>query len=319
MLTKFFMPDLQLFADGGDGAGGATGDAGAIAADAGQQTSVPTPRRRQNPNANTIYGQVEDPGQAQAGQAQNQPQNQKMSFDDLLKADPDYKAAYDERVQKAINGRFRQAKALEDDRAKLNPVLELLADKYGIKADDVSKMDLDGLVKAIQEDDSYYEEEALERGISVDSLKQLKKMERENATLKKQMQQTAYEEQNRQKVLSMQSQAEELKATYPGFDLNAEMQSNPVFARMVWESNIPVRTAFEAVHHDEIMSGAIQAAAQRTRQMVAQTVQANAMRPVENGMTGAPAALHVTDPKKLTREQRQDIRARVNRGERIVW
>lgn len=318
MLTKLFSLNLQLFADGAGGDGGATGGATAAAADAGQQNTVPTPRRRENPNANTIYGQIEDaPGNAQAEpQAQGQ---QKMSFDDLLKNDPDYKAAYDERVQKAISGRFKQAKALEDDREKLNPVLELLGQKYGIKTDDISKMDLDGLVKAIQEDDSYYEEEALEKGISVDSLKQIKRMEHENAALKKKMAQTATEEQNRQKVLNLQAQAEGLRGVYPNFDLNAEMQSNPVFARMVWDSGIPLKTAFEAVHHDEILSGAIQSAAQRTQQMAAQTVQANSMRPVENGMTGAPAALHVTDPKRLTREQRRDIRARVNRGERIIW
>ena len=318
MLTKLLYPDLQLFADGADGGAGATGEAPANAAAAGQQTSVPTSRRQTNPNANTIYGRGEvDTGSVQADAQTNE--RQKMTLDDLLKTDPDIKAAYDERVQKAINGRFKQAKALEEDREKLNPVLELLGQKYGIKSDDGSRMDLDGLIKAIQEDDSYYEEEALEKGISVDSLKQLKKMERENAALKKQMQQTQMDEQNRQRVLNLQAQAEAMQQTYPGFDLNAEMQSNPVFARMVWESGIPVKTAFEAVHHDQILSGAIQTAAQRTQQMAAQSVQANMRRPVENGVNSAPAALHVTDPKKLTREQRQDIRNRVNRGERIVW
>lgn len=313
MLTKLLFPDLQLFADGADGGAGATGEAPASAVAAGQQTSVPTSRRQSNPNANTIYGRGDDDtGSVQADAQTNG--RQKMSFDDLLKADPDYKAAYDERVQKAINGRFKQAKSLEEFQEKLTPMLELLGQKYGIKADNP-----DELIKAIQEDDSYYEEEALEKGISVDSLKQLKKMERENAALKKQMQQTQMDEQNRQRVLNLQAQAEAMQQTYPGFDLNAEMQSNPVFARMVWESGIPVKTAFEAVHHDQILSGAIQTAAQRTQQMAAQSVQANMRRPVENGVNSAPAALHITDPKKLTREQRQDIRNRVNRGERIVW
>ena len=313
---EHFFLDLQLFADGADGGAGATGESPSGAADAGQQQNVPTTRRRANPNANTVYGQPQ-PGRAQAGQ-QGQQGQQKLSFDDLLKTDPDYKAAYDERVQKAINGRFKQAKALEDDREKLRPVLEILSTKYGLRTDDVANMDIDGLVKAIQDDDSYYEEEALEKGISVDSLKELKKMEAENTRLKKLMQQAKVDEQNMQKVQNLQLQAVQLKEIYPGFDLDTEMR-NRSFADLVWNSGWNVKNAYEAVHHEEILSGAIRYSANRAQQMAAASVQANAQRPVENGMNGAPTALHVTDPTKLTREQRKDLKNRVYGGAKISW
>ena len=47
--------------------------------------------------------------------------------------------------------------------------------------------DAAALTKAIEEDDSFFEDEALERGIPVEQLKEIRKMERENADLKRQM------------------------------------------------------------------------------------------------------------------------------------
>ena len=79
-----------------------------------------------------------------------------------------------------------------------------------------------------------------------------------------------------------------------------------------------VRTAYESVHRDEIMGGAMQYAVQKTKQQMANAIQAGAQRPAENGAATAAAQSRI-DPAKLTPEQRKDIRERVARGERITF
>ncbi len=313
MHNQFVCLNLQLFSDGTDGGdGGVPGEAPAQANVAGLpntggrgKASVGRPE--------VIYGKGSEPGNDAGGAGTG-----KMSFDDLLKSDPDYKAAYDERVKTAINGRFRQAKILEDERSQLNPVLELLGKKYGVDVSDVSKIDLASLTKAITDDDSYYEQEALEKGVSVESLKQLKAMERENAELKRTMQEKQRQESNQRIYAQLLEQSGVAKAKYPGFDLDTEMR-NPNFARMVLQAGVPVITAYQAIHQDEIIGGAMQFTAQAAQAKLAQSIQSGAARPVENGINSAPASVHITDPSKLTKQQRREIRDRVNRGEQIVW
>ncbi len=55
-----------------------------------------------------------------------------LSFEALLKEKPEYKAAYDARVKRAIEGRFRQMRQLEESHAKAAPVLRALAQRYGL-------------------------------------------------------------------------------------------------------------------------------------------------------------------------------------------
>lgn len=313
---------LQMFAEGADGgSAGNAGDAqGNVPVAGGQAAAQPkSAKGGKRPESQTIFGKQPETKPAEGQSAATTAQEpQKLSFEDLLKSDPEYKAAYDERVQTAINGRFKAAKQLEDDRAKLNPMLQLLGQKYGVKTDDPSKIDLDALAKAITEDDSYYEAEALEKGVSVESLKRLKAMERENTQLREQMQERQRQDANRQLYAQLTQQSEAAKAKYPDFDLDTEMR-NPSFARMVLQAGVPVMTAYAAMHHDELMQGAVAQSAQAAQARMASTIQANAARPTENGLNAAPAVTHVVDPTKLTKEQRREIRARVNRGDQIIW
>lgn len=57
----------------------------------------------------------------------------------------------------------------------------MLAQKYGVDPGDLEK-----LSSAIEEDDSYYEDEATRRGLTVQQLKEMKRIERENETLRPQ-------------------------------------------------------------------------------------------------------------------------------------
>lgn len=72
------------------------------------------------------------------------------SFEELLKSKPEYKNAYDARVKRAIEGRFRQMKQLEDRQKQAAPLLKAVAQRYGLNWEDGS--DIQPLMDALQAD-----------------------------------------------------------------------------------------------------------------------------------------------------------------------
>ena len=310
-MTKHFiipMLSLQIFAEGAAGAG--TGDGGTAQ---GQgvtgAAALPQTKADKNPLASVKYGIQEDTAPIAEVQQETVAQpDRNAEFEKLIKGE--YKDLYDARVQDTIQKRLKGTKETVDKFNALTPTLELLANKYGVDAGDI-----EGLKKAIEQDDSYYEQEALEKGMSVKDLKMVKQMERENAELKAQMQEAQRQENGKKLYAAWMQQADEAKKVYPYFDLKAEM-NNPRFVDLL-RSNIDVRTAFEVLHKDEIIPAAMQFTAKTVEQKLTNKIIANGARPTENGMASQGAAVVKSDVSQLSKEDRAEIIRRVQRGEKI--
>ena len=300
--------DLQLFAEaaGAEGSGtAAQGAQGVTGAAALPQTKA----AKNNPLANVKYG-IQDEGQP----AQTPPATEtagidrNAEFEKLIKGE--YKDLYDARVRDTVQKRLKSSKDAEAKIESLAPTLELLAKKYGVKADDI-----EALNAAIEEDDSYFEEEALERGVTVETLREIKKMERENAQLREQMKEQKNRE-NADKLYASWIQGEqETKSVYPQFSLKTEMQ-NTAFTDLL-KAGIDVKTAFEVVHKDEIIPAAMQYTAKTVEQKVANSIRTNGARPAENGISSQSAATIKSDVSQLSKADRAEIIRRVQRGEKI--
>ena len=93
------------------------------------------------------------------------PAQEKPSFDDLLKDD-----AYGKEFEKRVSRRtgYEVRKAEREARAKLSPMYEALARKYGMDVTDPAKIDLDALSEKVLSDNDLFEEEAAQMGVSVD-------------------------------------------------------------------------------------------------------------------------------------------------------
>ncbi len=305
MKTEIFFHslNLQLFAEGtgGDGGTGASGATGATEAVAVPQKGV------KNPLADVKYGIQEDtPPAAKVEQTATEDRNAK--FDALIRGE--FKDLYDAKVQDTIQKRLKSSKETVDKYNALTPTLEILAKKYGVDATDVNALN-----KAIEEDDSYFEEEALEKGLSVEQLKEIRKMERENSELKRQMQERQRKE-NADRIYSQwMDQAEKAKAVYPSFDLRTEMQ-NPQFLNLL-NSNVDVRTAYEVLHKDEIIPAAMHFTAKTVEQKLTNKIIANGARPAENGNSSQSATVVKSDVSQLSKADRAEIIRRVQRGEKI--
>ena len=310
-MTKLFiipMLNLQLFADGGAGAGAGEGGT-AEGQGVTEAAALPqTKGEKNNPLANVKYGiQEEAPAAEVQTETVAQP-DRNAEFEKLIKGE--YKDLYDAKMQDTIQKRLKGQKETVDKFNALTPTLELLAKKYGVDADDI-----EALGKAIEEDDSYYEQEALDKGMTVQQLKEIKKMERENADLKAQMEEAQRQENGKKLYAAWMQQADEAKKVYPSFDLRAEM-NNPKFVDLL-RSNIDVRTAYEVLHKDEIIPAAMQFTAQTVESKIAKSIASNGARPSENGMSSQSAAVVKSDVSQLSKADRAEIIRRVQRGEKI--
>lgn len=293
--------NLQLFGEDG----GTSGDGGN-----GVTSGVPSlnqTKGEKNPLANVKYGVQEESHAADVVGAEV---DRTAEFEKLIKGE--YKDLYDARVQDTIQKRLKSTKETVDKYNALTPALDMLSSKYGVDASDI-----DALMKAIEEDDSYYEDEAMEKGLTVEQLKSIKKMERENADLKRQMDDRRRQENADRLYASWMDQAQALSQVYPNFDLQTEL-GNPKFLDLIG-NNIDVRTAYEVIHKDEIIPAAMQFTAQQVEQKITNKIMANGARPVENGINPQSSALVKSDVSQLSKADRQEIIRRVAAGEKIVF
>ena len=308
--------DLQLFAEGGSSAsaagaeGSGTGAEGVTTADGMPATSA---RAKKNPLSDVRYGIQENAEDAQVADAQNtagqvSAEERAAKFEALIKGE--YKDLYDAKMQDTIQKRLKGTKDTVDKYNALAPTLETLAKKYG-----VDPTDIEALNHAIDEDNTFFEDEALEKGISVEQLKEIRKIERENADLKKQMREQSVRENADRIYAGWLEQSDALKQIYPNFDLDAEIK-NPRFVDLL-KNNVDVRTAYEVLHKDDIIRGAMQFTADTVQKKLANNIIAGGNRPAENGIGQTSPAVVKNDVSQLSRADREEIIRRVARGEKI--
>jgi hypothetical protein len=334
MTNIFEKLNLQLFAGegaGGDGGGeGATTGEGAV--DAGQQRllelGVPADKIRKRAKTQTVKAPesaakaapkqetAQDAQQVAAATDTEETKSDnpaRMSWDEIM-ADPEY----NKQMQSVVQSRLKSAKAAEETLAKLTPALELLARKHNL---DAENMDFEALTKAISDDDGYYEEKALAMGVSVETAKKIDQEERANARQQREEARTIEQQKIQQHIQKLEQQGNELKKTFPNFDLRTELR-NPAFARMTSPNvGISVEDAYYAVHRNEIQTAAMQVTAQKTAQKISNSIQAGQRRPDENGTSGQAPSVTSFDYRRASKEQREALKKSIldaaARGEKL--
>jgi hypothetical protein len=229
-------------------------------------------------------------------------------FEALIKGK--YKAQYDARFQQGINARHKDYMQNKQQLESLNPMLDMLKEKYGVS--DVSE-----LQKAIMDDDSYYEQEAMDRGMTVEQLKYMKQMERENKAYKEREQETIKEQMQREKIEGWLRQETEFKQKAPEFSLRAEL-ANPEFERLL-AAGVNVETAFNVIHQDEIMSGAMNYTAKKAVEKTVNDIKARGMRPSENGLGTTGAETKKKTVGEMTGNEILEMAKKAKKGEKISF
>ena len=297
MSLMYLRANLSLF-DGEGGEGAQTGENPAAAA-----------QGRKGEFANVVFGKQSQEPEGESGAAgQNEEKDRKKAFQDLIRGE--YKDLYDSEVQGILNKRFAKVKETEQRVSDLEPIMQRLSQRYN--TEDPLK-----IAEAIDNDDAWWEEKADEAGLSTETYKQLQKIERENQALKRERQQQEMQARADAQLAKWYQEAEELKQTFPQFDLQAEIQNDQF--RALLQANVGVGAAYRVVHMDDIQSEIMKSTAAAAEKRVTDNIRAKGSRPREAGSSAGSALSVKDDVTKLTKAERAEIARRAARGETIIF
>ena len=202
-----------------------------------------------------------------------------------------------------INRRFRETKELEAYRDSTSKLIDALSEHFGVEGD------VGSIMRALEDEKNKERPEVVpktdESGEDGDS-HAARMISRARAVMG-----TA------EAYRSFEREAEVTKRVYPSFDLEAECR-DPRFAKLA-AAGLGIRGAYEALHHNELLAGAMQFAADRVVEASARGIDASSSRPAENGTEGGGASLPKRDVASLTKRDIMSILKRVGQGEKISF
>ena len=116
---------------------------------------------------------------------------------------------------------------------------------------------------------------------------------------------------------ALAEQAQRLGESYPGFDLEQEMQE-PTFAALV-HAKVPLKAAYEVVHLEDVAYLAACRAKNELQRQITETIRIRGSRVPENGIYAHCGIPLGRDVARLSREQRADYARRAAKGEKITF
>ena len=315
---------LQLFADGGDAAPAGDSTTGVTE----QAAAAPAPVYKKRQGINRLDRSQPEPqtapaeqpaaeAQADSGTPAAEGSSDRKTFDELIKGD--YKKDFDDKVQDIVRRRMKGSEKAKQRLDSLEPLVKILAEKYGLAAD--GEIDPQSIMTAVMDDNAMWEEQAMQKNMSVDDFKEWNKEHRDYERLKQEESQRQQMQASQQAFQTIMEEANSLKTKYPDLDFGKEMADQKFCEEVAFyqrrvESN-PFQKAYESRHFDELMSRMAQTAQKTSIKQVADAVAANKARPAENGAAQSGIAT-VVDPSTFKKKDFESIKKRMLKGERVV-
>ncbi len=195
-----------------------------------------------------------------------------------------YKEQFTKKTQAIIDKRFKQTKELEEYKERVSPVVERLMEKYGVESGNEGSL--------------------------------IEFMNKENITPDERL--SARRQELRGRVSDWVRQSEDTKKLYPDFDLRKELRENKLFSQLLL-GGAPLTAAYETVHKDEILTGAMAYTAGKVREQVVKGIEAKGRRPIENGVSSESAIVTSVDVNSLTSQDIMKILKQVENGANITF
>ena len=302
MLEKLWL-NLQLFGEGGDGGDGGSADSvGEGVVDNSGEENIPAfiPEK-----AKKYYQKALEKTKSSNATDKTQTTNEsptteaKPSYADLIKSE-DYKEDHKAYMDKTIGDRLKKYKGIEESLGKHKELLDIVASKYGVNPEDENYLQV--LQQKIDEDDSYYENYAMEHDMSTEEARRIVSMERKVAKAEAIEAEQKKQEQMRQHIMLLRQNAEKTKAQFPEFDLETEMQDEK-FRKLCAVNNGDTTAAYMACHWGDILTNTVQRASQRIQSQTAQAIASNKARPIENGLSSSAPSVVQQDFSKMNLQQ----------------
>lgn len=316
--------DLQLFAEGGDGAAAAGGD-GAAPATAEKAAATPAQGKGREAAAaevDEMLSPAEEPdaeedaaeGEEQDGAADKSgtdPEAHRKAFGELMRGE--YNREFGEMIVQATQKAYD---SILNEQGPVGRILNALGQKYG-----TAPGDYEALAAAVEggvvKDDAYYEDMAMKKGISVQLAKEMDALESENAKHRAAEQQRAEAAKMEAIQQEWDAAVERIRAEDPDFDIKTAL-ADPDFAQML-KLGVKMEDAYKARYFDDIMARKTAETAKKTESGVVERIRQRGARPSENGTNPGGAAVLKTDVSKLTPAQCEELERRAMRGQIITF
>lgn len=315
--------DLQLFAEGGDGAGAAEGTGEAAA----EEKAVSAPAQGKGREAaaaevDEMLSPAEEPdaeedaaeGEEQDGAADKSgtdPEAHRKAFGELMRGE--YNREFGEMIVQATQKAYD---SILNEQGPVGRILNALGQKYG-----TTPGDYEALAAAVEggvvKDDAYYEDMAMKKGISVQLAKEMDALESENAKHRAAEQQRAEAAKMEAIQQEWDAAVERIRAEDPDFDIKTAL-ADPDFAQML-KLGVKMEDAYKARYFDDIMARKTAETAKKTESGVVERIRQRGARPSENGTNPGGAAVLKTDVSKLTPAQCEELERRAMRGQIITF
>lgn len=315
--------DLQLFAEGGDGAGAAEGTGEVAAAE--KSAAAPAQGKGREAAAaevDEMLSPAEEPGaeeDAAEGEEQDgaadksgtDPEAHRKAFGELMRGE--YNREFGEMIVQATQKAYD---SILNEQGPVGRILNALGQKYG-----TAPGDYEALAAAVEggvvKDDAYYEDMAMKKGISVQLAKEMDALESENAKHRAAEQQRAEAAKMEAIQQEWDAAAERIRAEDPSFDIKTAL-ADPDFAQML-KLGVKMEDAYKARYFDDIMARRTTQTAKTVEKGVEARIRQRGARPSENGTNPGGAAVLKTDVSKLTPTQCEELERRAMRGQIITF
>ena len=311
-ILKMYPLNLQLFAEGAGGDGGASG----VGASDGAQAAVAAQPSGVN-NRQTVAEAAEDGAPAHVADVQNGQENLQTTpvdrdreFRRMIRGD--YKDAFDRQVNRIVRERVRGTNEKVRGYDATAPIIDTLTARYGTEPGDY-----EALKAAIEADKTYRDVKAEEMGVTPEVYDELESL-RSRA---KAQDRARREAEAAERYARHEQQVEETKRIYPRFDYDVAMKDTRF--KQIVDAGVDVKTAYEIVNRNRLM----QSTMKRTADMASRKAEENAvnrirtrgMRPAENGANPQSASQTKIDVSKLSDDQIKEYLRRAKNGEKITF
>ncbi len=230
------------------------------------------------------------------------------------------KKAFGAKAQKLIDGKFEKVKG---QMQPLEALAGVLYDRYGVE-----KGDVNALTEAVYNDGAMFSRQALDAGVPVSEYRENFKAARGETDSEAQNEPDEQADGEDAELIAQndlisawQTQADEVKATFPDFDLAAELSGNESFRQLLTgERPLTVEEARRLAYYDRDIAAISGRAAQSAKEKTAQAIAQNRTRPAEGGLTGRSGGIvQKKDVSALKDNDILNILDAVSRGAKISF